>query len=329
MTDALATLIVVTFNCRTWFPRLRAALDAQVERRWRLVVVDNASAPDQRPDAADMPVGAVLLQQETNLGFAAANNLAARGATTPYLVLLNPDAFPEPEWLARLFSAAEQNPQAAAIGSTQIRADDPKQFDGAGDVLHASGIAYRSEYRRPRRALAPLAETFSACGAAMLVRRDAFEAVGGFDERYFCFFEDVDLGFRLRVNGARVLQASDAVVSHVGGGSIGVQSPFAEFHGARNRLWTFVKCMPSPLFWLLLPAHLLASAGLATIALLRGRGLAAWRGTVAGISGVGPIWRSRREIQRARKASVADIAGALTWSPDVFFTWRAVHRPVR
>lgn len=327
MTEALATLIVVTFNCREWFPRLRAALDAQTERRWQLIVVDNASTAGQRPDAADMPAGAVLLQQEKNLGFASANNLAARGATTPYLILLNPDAFPEPEWLARLLSVAAQNPQAAAIGSTQVRADDPTSFDGVGDVLHASGIAYRSEYRRPRRALVPLAETFSACAAAMLIRREAFEAVGGFDERYFCFFEDVDLGFRLRLTGARVLQASEAVVAHVGGGSVGVQSPFAEFHGARNRLWTFVKCMPSPLFWLLLPAHLLASAGLATIALLRGRGFAAWRGTLAGVAGIAPIWNSRQEIQRARKASIAEIAGALTWSPDVFFTWRAVHRP--
>jgi GT2 family glycosyltransferase len=160
----------------------------------------------------------------------------------------------------------------------------------------------------------------------MLVRREAFEAAGGFDARYFCYFEDVDLCFRLRLRGWRILHAGDAIVAHVGGGSAGERSPFADYHGARNRTWTFIKDMPAPLFWLLLPVHLLASAAAAMRALFAGRGLAAWRGLVAGLAGAGPIWRARTEVQRARSASWTTIAAALAWSPHVLLTRQPVIR---
>lgn len=301
---------------------------AQTDKRWCLVVVDNASEPSQRPKDGDFPAGAELIQSEINLGFAGGNNLAAMDRQTPYLVFLNPDAFPAPNWFAALIEAAKRFPAAAAIGSTQLRYGAPDILDGTGDVLHATGLAYRAGYGK-RRHIPPLAETFSACGAAMLVRREAFEAIGGFDSRYFCYFEDVDLGFRLRLAGWRVLQAPDAIVAHVGGGSAGARSAFAEFHGARNRLWTFFKCMPAWLLWPLLPAHLVATALVATLAPIRGRGLGGWRGIIAGFAGLGPILDTRRAIQKARKISLFDIASALAWSPDVLFTRRAVHRKIR
>ena len=247
-------------------------------------------------------------------------------ADTPYLALLNPDAFPEPGWIAALIAAAQRHPQAAAIGSTQLRADAPDVFDGTGDVLHATGLAYRSNYGRSAAARPALAETFSACAAAMLVRRDAFEAAGGFDERFFCYFEDVDLGFRLRLAGWRVLQSPDAVALHVGGGAVGPNSEFAQFHGARNRLWAFVKCMPAGLFWALLLPHAALSMLAATRACIRAQTFAAWRGLWAGLIGVAPMWRSRVELQRKRTAGVMQIARALAWSPLLLLTRRAVPR---
>jgi len=323
-----ATILVVTYNSARWRERQAAALAAQTETNWRLVVIDNASEPAERPHASDFAFAVEIIQNDRNVGFAEANNLAAEGRQTPYLVFLNPDAFPDPNWLGALLKTADEYPQAVAIGSTQFRDSASGVLDGAGDVLHASGFAYRSNYGK-RHAVEPLAETFSPCGAAMLVRREAFAAVGGFDARYFCYFEDVDLGFRLRLAGYRVLQSPDAIVTHVGGGSAGAISAFAEFHGARNRLWTFVKCMPGVLMWLLFPAHLLTTALVATLAPIRGRGLGGWRGILAGFAGLGPIWKTRRALQVARKASLSDIAAALAWSPDVFFTRRAVRRKIR
>lgn len=323
----LATIIVVTHNSAQWRARQAAALTAQTDKRWDLVVIDNASAPSQQPSTTDFP-SARIIQSETNLGFAGGNNRAAAGSETPYLVFLNPDAFPDPHWFAELISTAERYPDAASIGSTQLRDGSPDVLDGIGDVLHVSGIAYRAGHGT-RANRPPLAETFSACGAAMLVRREAFEAVGGFDERYFCFFEDVDLCFRLRLAGWRILQSPDAVVAHVGGGSTGSKTAFAEFHGARNRLWTFVKCMPSALMWPLLPVHLITTALVAALGPIRGRGLYGWRGIVEGIHGLRPILQTRRELQKSRKIPALAVAGMLAWSPDLIFTRRAVHRKIR
>lgn len=321
----LATIIVVTYNSARWLARQRAALEAQSDQRWRLVVLDNGSRAEERPRAEQLPAGARVIQSEANLGFAEGNNVAVRGADTPYLVFLNPDAFPTPNWIATLFETAARHPEAVAIGSTQIRADAEHVFDGTGDVLHASGLAYRSNFGKPHTTPLPSGETFSACAAAMLVRRDAFEAVGGFDARYFCYFEDVDLGFRLRLNGGRILQSPDAIVAHIGGGAGGASS-HAHFLGARNRVWTFVKCMPSALFWPLLPLHALACAAAATVSLLAGRGIAAWRGTLAGFAGMGGMWSARGAIQGARVASSTDIARALAWSPLVFIGRKPVIR---
>jgi GT2 family glycosyltransferase len=290
-------------------------------------VVDTASHAEQRPQLAQLPPATRVIQCETNIGFAAANNLAARNCDTPFLVFLNPDAFPEPDWLARLIDAANAFPEAAAVGSMQMRADAPGVFDGAGDVLHASGLAYRALHGRKRSA-PPFGESFAACAAALLVRREAFEDVGSFDENYFCYFEDVDLCFRLRLRGWRILQSLDAVVAHVGGGSSGGRA-FADFHGARNRTWTFVKCMPSLLFWPLLPVHLGAAAAAATLSLCRGRGIAAWRGVLAALTGSGPAWEARRSVQRSRTAPVSAIAAALAWSPHVFLGRQPVIRPLR
>ena len=90
----------------------------------------------------------------------------------------------------------------------------------------------------------------------MMIRRDVFEAVGGFDEDYFCYVEDVDLGARARLAGHAAIHVRDAIVNHVGYGSSGRRSVFATWHGTRNRLWTWLKTMPLPLLILTAPLHL-------------------------------------------------------------------------
>lgn len=326
MTDTLATIIVVTHNSARWLPFLTAALARQNDRRWRLVVVDNASQSGERPTLAALPAGAVLIQNSDNIGFAAANNQAAQDADTPFLIFLNPDAFPKPDWFEHLIDAALRHPDAGAIGSTQVRAEAETTLDGAGDVLHASGLAYRSLFGKMHRALPPLGETFAACAAAMLVRKDAFDACGGFDANYFCFFEDIDLCFRMRLLGWRVLQSPDAVVAHVSGGAS--TATFANYHGARNRVWTFIKCMPPALFWPLLPVHLLANIAAVSAALFKGQGLAAVRGFAAGLGGWPKMWSERSRVQRGRVASTAQIARMLVWNPWCLVTRYPHVRPL-
>lgn len=309
-------LIVVTYNSAVHFSRLRKAIDAQTFRNFALIVWDNASRPDQQPSPADLPDGARLVQSEENLGFAAANNRAADLVASKYVALLNPDAFPNANWLETLWTAAESAPHAGAFGSTQIMSEDENRFDGLGDCYHAAGVPWRGGYGWPRRQPARTYGTFSACAAAALYRREAWREAQGFDERFFAYCEDVDLGFRLRLLGWPSIQIGGAIVRHVGGASGGGRrSAFAVFHGTRNRLWTFVKCMPGILLWALLPAHILVTVVLLAISPFRGAGRATWRGVWSGLAGLRPILADRRSLHARRKTSLRALAKALTWNP--------------
>jgi N-acetylglucosaminyl-diphospho-decaprenol L-rhamnosyltransferase len=321
-----AIIAVVSYNTKTHWPRLKAALEAQTLQAFRLIVVDNASRGDERLADDDMPAFGELIQLEENIGFAAANNLAAQNCDADFFICLNPDAFPEPDWLERLISAARAAPHAGAIGSLQICADDPGLLDGAGDAFWAGGLAFRALHRRPRPPHLKPGETFSACAAAALYRTEAFREAGGFDESFFCYCEDVDLGFRLRLLGWPTIQADDAVVVHVGGGSAGARSRFALFHGTRNRLWTFVKNMPWPLLLLLGPMHVAMTLFVMAWSLARGTSGPTWNGVFQGLKGLPRVLGRRRDIQKRRRASSGAIARALVWSPYAVIARAAVRR---
>jgi GT2 family glycosyltransferase len=258
---------------------------------------------------------AQLIQLDSNTGFAAANNLAARTVETPFIALLNPDAFPEPDWLAQLLEAAQQRPQFAAYGALQICDEDGTLLDGACDEMHVSGMPYRALYRRSRSRTPPQGEAFSACAAAALYRTATFLSAGGFDESFFCYCEDVDLGYRLRLAGMRTLRVPSAVVRHIGGGAGGGRTDFARYHGFRNRLWCFVKNTPPLLFWCVAPIHAAASSLNALAVSISQRSIAPWRGLIEGLAGLPRVWSMRRAIQKERRVSSFTIARALVWSP--------------
>lgn len=305
-----ASILIVCFNSRAHFPRLKACLEAQ-NAPYALLVLDNASAPDQRPRADDFPAHAHIIQSDANLGFAAANNRLVELAHTDFIALLNPDAFPAPDWLALLLKAARARPNAAAFGAAQIMAEDEARWDGLGDCLHVLGPNWRGGHGRLRSRLSARdGESFSVCAAGALYRLDAWREVGGFDESFFCFAEDLDLGFRLRLAGWRSRQVADAQIRHIGGASAG--SAFSAYHSARNGLWAYHKNMPALLYGPLLPAHLLLIALFYLRSFARADGKAYRRGIRDGLAALPRIWRARSQL--IRKARTRDIARALTWS---------------
>ncbi len=245
------------------------------------MVLDNASTDDSASAAtAVLSFPTKLIRAPTNLGFAAGVNRAVREAPpTRWLTLLNPDAFPEPDWLEQLMSATQRHPDCASFASRQVMADQPDLLDGAGDVYHTSGLAWRAGHGRPVPTdPEPEREVFSACAAAALYRRDIFEALGGLDEDFFCYMEDVDLGFRLRLAGWGCKYIPTAVVHHVGSATSGRRSHFTTYHGHRNLVWVFFKNMPGALLWLYLPQHLLLNLMECCVFLARGQGRTILRG---------------------------------------------------
>ena len=312
MSDDSITVIVVAFNGREQLARCLAAVGAQMVTPRRLIVVDNGSTDaitgvtQHLGESAPFLVGrTTLISTGQNLGFATANNRAIAMCDTEFVALLNPDAFPHPDWLEKLLAAAERHPEVAAFGSRQMIDGQPGIVDGTGDVYHMSGLSWRKGHGQPLRDEDLVErEIFAPCAAGALYRRSALLEVGGFDERFFCYFEDVDLGFRLRLAGYKAIYVPDAVVDHVGGASSGgKRSDFAVYHGHRNLVWCFLKNMPNPLVFLLLPAHFAQSIFAAMVFLASGQGQVFAKAKWHAAKKVPEFWKARQTIQQSRRVS--------------------------
>lgn len=253
----LVSIIIINWNGKTVIERCLRAVFDQTFQNFEIIVVDNGSTDGSLQVIADLFPQIRLIQLESNHGFAHANNVASAQARGQWLALINSDVFPEPDWLQAMLDASQTHPDLYFFTSCQIQANDPNLLDGTGDQYNIGGIAWRRQINQPVENAVPyIDEVFSACGAAALIPRDAFLETGGFDEDYFSYLEDVDLGFRLRLLGYRCLYVPRARVLHVGSASLGVESEFAIYHTLRNMVWTFLKDMPFPYVFFYLPVHL-------------------------------------------------------------------------
>ena len=313
---AEVSVVVLAFESGQTLERCLAALRAQTVGGFETIVADNASTDGAPQAAAAADPGLKLIDNGGNLGFAAGNNRAAEQARGRWLVLLNPDAYAEPDFLEQLLISARAHPTVGCFTARQRMAQDPARLDGLGDAMTGIGFPFRGGYGAPDPGAIADVEVFSPCGAAMMIDRALFLAHGGFDESFFCYCEDADLGYRLRLIGEPVVLAAGATVRHEGSASTGGRrSDFSLFHGARNRLWLFVKNTPPLLFWLTLPFHLAATVGVWLRATIQGHAPPVERGLEAAIQDLPRVWRQRRAVQAMRTASSLKIAAMMVWNP--------------
>ena len=308
------SVIILTWNSAKVISQCLDSLASQTMQDFEVIIVDNGSSDS---DAIDLPahwpeIDFQINKLEKNIGFASACNLGAAMSKGDWLAMLNSDAFPEPEWLERLLIAAQSHPEFSFFASRQLQANAPHLLDGAGDAFHVSGLAWRrfSGYPASLFGLDPM-EVFSSCAAAALYLRQAFLKVGGFDEDFFSYHEDVDLSFRLRLQGYRCLYVPDAVVHHVGSASVGAASDFALYHWQRNFIWSFVQNVPSGILWEALPSHLMANLIYQLNYTIRGRGGILWKAKMDALRGLSQALRKRREIQKTRTASHREILSTM------------------
>ena len=298
------SILIVTWNAGEHLFHCLSALSLQTNKEFEIVVVDNGST-DGAVDGLEYrwtESQIIFKRLDTNQGFAVANNIAAKLAHGEWIILLNADAYPEPDWLENLLKAAEQNPQYNFFSSRQIQYNAPDLLDGSGDAYHVSGLAWRWFYGLPIDQYGlEQKEVFGACGAAAMYRREDFLAVGGFDETFFSYFEDVDLSFRLRLSGGRCLYVASATVYHVGSASTGKTSDFSYYHIHRNLIWTFFKNMPLPFLALFLPLHVLSNTYFALRILVIERRWIALRAKWDALLGLPQVLLARKKVQPMRK----------------------------
>jgi len=308
LSQPTVSVVIVSWNSFAYLQLCLQSLKKQAITDFEVVIIDNGSTDNSIENTKDFGPQVRIERLNNNEGFSTANNIGVRLARGKWIALLNADAFPEPDWLEKLLQAAEANPEYSLFSSRQVQANRPELLDGAGDVYHISGLAWRQYYNYPSSKFGhQTQDVFSACGAAALYLREDFLKAGGFDEDYFSYFEDVDLGFRLRLAGKKCLYVPAAVVHHVGSASTGKRSDFSVYHGYRNMIWTFFKNMPSPLIWFLLPLHILTLMFFVIYLSMRGQGRVILRAILDAILGMPKVMKKRSNIQSSRKISSSEL----------------------
>jgi GT2 family glycosyltransferase len=305
MSSPRVAVVIVAYRSRDDVLQALAHLERQTAPPARTIVVENDGGDDTAAAVRAAFPAVEVIEAGKNLGFAAGNNRAfALCGDCEWIALLNPDAFPERAWLAALHEAARRSPAYSFFGSRLLDAGDPTRLDGTGDAYHVSGFAWRRDHGRAVDEVDEgEREVFAPCAAAAMYRRDALEAVGGFDERYFCYFEDVDLAFRLRLAGHRCLSVPSSVVRHRGSASTGRESPFTLYYSHRNLVWTWVRDMPASLAVVYAPQFLASTIVAIGWYAMRGNAPTILRAKRDGFRELPRLLRSRHALQRARVAS--------------------------
>ena len=287
------------------------SLLAQTFKNFECILVDNGSEDGSVETLPELDERFTIIKAGENLGFAVANNRAVKTAKADWIALLNPDAFARPDWLESGLKARSRLPNTAMVGSTQYLALEPEKFDGLGDEYHVFGVAWRAGFGADVHKISDR-ETFGPCGAGAFYDRHVFQALGGFNESFFCYHEDVDLAFRMRLAGYRCVQSADTIIDHVSSAISGRASDFAVYHGTRNRVWTFFRNMPWPLLIILAVPHILSNLAFLSVSLFRkGRFKPTFRGLREGL-----FTRPKHPpIKVKRKVSLVSLLRAMGWNP--------------
>lgn len=228
--------------------------------RLEIVVVENASGDDSvRRLKAETP-HIKLIVSKTNDGFAGGCNKGVRESTGEYIALLNNDAKPDTGWIRRAVDRFEEFPDVGAVAS-RVLDWEGNLVDYVGAAMTWYGMGFKPLTAEPPPTRPDVAaDVLFGTGAAMFVRRSVFDAVGGFDERYFMFFEDVDLGWRINLAGWRFLYEPSSLAFHKHHASMSAFGSFKETYLLeRNALYTLYKNAGDKLLNEALPAAMALS----------------------------------------------------------------------
>lgn len=242
------TVVVPNWNGRNWLPGCLGSIAQQTLTPGEVIVVDNGSRDGSIEYLHDHHPAVRVLALGRNTGFAHAANRGLRAASSEFVALLNTDVVLEPDWLERMVQSLAADREAASVACKMLALDDRRFVYDAGDILRRDGACLqRGRFERDDGRFDQPGDVFGACAGAALYRRSAVLALGGFDERYFAYLEDVDLALRLRLTGWSC-RYEPAVALHAGEGSSSQLQGGHAVLVTRNTLLLVAKTFP--LRWL-------------------------------------------------------------------------------
>lgn len=280
-----------------------ASLLAQTHALREIVVVDNGP-----PGCLGDIDGARVLSQPSNRGYTGGANAGARAALeADWLFFLNPDAVAAPDCVERLLAAAEVN---TAILGAQVLLPGGERVNAGANPLHLTGLSWSGRFEEPRED-GPARETAVVSGAALIVRRAAWEQLGGLTERFFLYHDDVDLAWRARLIGWSVRFVPAATVEHEYAFDKGREK---WFYLERNRMWTILTLYSARSLLLLTPLLLATEAGILLAAARQGWLREKLRASLAVIAWLPALTARRRVVQSTRRTSDAELLALQTAS---------------
>lgn len=243
---SVISVIIVNFNGEKYLPDCLGGLASQTIADFEVIVVDNGSSDNSlKILAGDFPWVRVIPLAE-NTGFARGNNIGIRAASSRYIATLNNDAIPDSWWLEKLLETAERDSRIGMVASKILLGREGREIDSVGMLIYPDGMTrQRGRGQTDEGQFDSGGEVLFPSACAALYRMEMLEEVGLFDEDFFLYCEDADLGLRSRLAGWKAVLAPGAVVRHLYSQTGGKYSAFKAYHVERNRFWVLVKDLPA------------------------------------------------------------------------------------
>lgn len=317
------SVIIPNWNGKHFLQECLDSLKQQTYSHFETLLVDNGSTDGSAEFVRERYGDFIkLIQNRVNLGFAGGTNAGIRNAEGTYIVLLNNDTWADPHWLEELAKATDSDPSVGMWGSKIYSYYHRDRIEAVGELIYWDGLCRakgqfeldQGQYNQAEEILFP-----PGCGA--MFRREVFDQIGLFDEDFFAYADDAEIGIRARLAGWKAFLVPKAILYHKNSGTGGQHSPFKAFYVERNRFWITLKYFPllllffTPLFtaW----RFLFQAYGA-----LSHRGAAgkftqtysSWhliwilcKAYGSGLQGLPKMWKKRRDLKKFRKVSFEEI----------------------
>jgi GT2 family glycosyltransferase len=248
----LISVIIPNWNGKHFLAECIDSLRGQTFRDFETILVDNGST-DGSAEFAEGQYGDFIrvIRNKKNLGFTGGNNVGIEAARGQYIVLLNNDTWAEPTWLEELIKATHFDRPIGMWASKVYSYYRRHQIEAVGELIYWDGLTRsRGQFEQEQGQYEKIEEIFFPPGCGGMYRKAVFEDIGLFDEDFFAYGDDAEIGIRARLAGWKGLYVPRAVVYHKNSGTGGQHSPFKAFYVERNRFWITLKYFPLPLLFL-------------------------------------------------------------------------------